>query len=91
MRWGRHKLIGTIGILHIMSTAKRANTPHEIVPLIGMPDAQAPYANPEYPDVPTGAFVEYWNCGCSATPYGRGNAFLQWAQCDAHRDIDLTS
>jgi hypothetical protein len=70
--------------------AKRANKPDEIVPLIGMPDAQTPYVNPEYPDVPTGAFVEHWKCGCSATPDGLGGKSLRWAQCNAHRDADTS-
>jgi hypothetical protein len=74
----------------IMHYAKHANKPHEIVPLIGRPDSQEPYVNPDYPTVPTGAFVEYWACGCSATPYGFGNTSLRWAQCAEHRDVDIS-
>jgi hypothetical protein len=66
--------------------AKQAYKPHEIVLLIGKPDTQAPYENPEYPGVPTGAFVEYWACGCSVTPYSFGSTSLRWAQCPAHHD-----
>ena len=73
-----------------MHDATRANTPREIVPLIGTPDAQTPYVNPEYPGVPTGAFVEHWTCGCSATPEGIGSTSLRWSQCTEHRDIDVS-
>lgn len=71
-----------------MHYAKRAQQPHEIVPLIGLPDAQIPYVHPEYPGVPTGAFVEHWKCGCTVTPSGLGSAPLTWEQCVEHRDID---
>ena len=73
-----------------MHYAKRANAPHEIVPLIGTPDSQEPYVNPAYPSVPTGLFVEHWTCGCSATPDGFGSTSMRWAQCAAHRDIDVS-
>ena len=68
--------------------SKRADKPHEIVALIGSPASQTPYVNLEYPDVPTGAFVDHWVCGCSATPCGFGSTSLRWAQCAEHRDID---
>jgi hypothetical protein len=62
-------------------------TAHEIVRVIGMPDTQEPYANPDYPGVPTGAFVERWICGCIATPAGPGSDLLRWQQCQTHREF----